>query len=203
MITPWTVIDSTITYEDQWLRVRSDRCVTDTGRVIEPYHVIEYAEWVTIVALTPSWEIVLVQEYRHGAGEVLTGMPTGSVDPEDAGFAAAATRELREETGYSVDELIPVGWFYANPASQSNRVWTFLGLGARPTHPQHLDPNEAIEVTLRHFVAYFRATRRPGERLQGLHLASLWQATSFILGDARPHLDELRRALLEDLTRLL
>lgn len=63
MLEPWQVIGSTISYEDPWLKIESDQCLTKTGRLIEPYHVIQYPTWVNAVALTSHAEIVLVRQY--------------------------------------------------------------------------------------------------------------------------------------------
>ena len=54
MMRPWRVIASTATFEDPWLKVRSDTCVRADGHRITPYHVLEYPDWVNVVTLTPS-----------------------------------------------------------------------------------------------------------------------------------------------------
>ena len=118
MVTPWKVLGSTITYQDPWIKVRSDRCVDGRGREISPFHVLEYPDWVNVVALTPQGEIVLVREYRHGAGEVVLGLPGGIIEPDGEKPSAAARRELVEETGYEGKECIEVGWTHANPSNQ-------------------------------------------------------------------------------------
>jgi hypothetical protein len=62
---PWRVMRSTITHRDPWLTVRSDACRTGRGQTLDPYHVLEFSDWVNVVALTPDSAIVLVHEYRH------------------------------------------------------------------------------------------------------------------------------------------
>jgi ADP-ribose pyrophosphatase len=47
--------------------------------------------------------VVLVEQYRPTFGEACVECPAGGVR-EDESFAAAARRELREETGYLVDD---------------------------------------------------------------------------------------------------
>ena len=75
MLKPWVVEDSRITYADRWLKVRTDRCVSPSGPVIDPFHVLEYPAWVNVVALTPDGEIVLVRQYRHGVQQILLELP--------------------------------------------------------------------------------------------------------------------------------
>jgi len=108
---PWTVLNSKLMFANPWLRVRSERCRTGRGDVIGPYHVIEYPDWITVVPLTAEGRLLL-REYRHGVGAVLTGLPGGLVDPADgtSGTPAetAARRELLEETGYGGGTLTPL-----------------------------------------------------------------------------------------------
>ena len=77
MLKPWKILDSSATYEDQWLKLRSDRCITKAGKIIEPFHILEYPTWVNVVALTKNEKIILVRQYRHGVVKILTELPCG------------------------------------------------------------------------------------------------------------------------------
>lgn len=178
---PWTIEASRITYQDAWLRVRSDRCRTPAGRVVEPFHVLEYPTWVNVVALTPVDEIVLVREYRHGAGRVLLGLPAGTMDAAEDDPADAARRELREETGYVGGRLVALGSGYANPANQDNRVHDFLALGVRRGEAQALDDNEEIEVVTEDFVAFLGRYLDGGVDLQVSHATCLLLAAQALM----------------------
>jgi len=199
MLKPWVVEESRITYEDQWLKVRTDRCINQSGKVVDPFHVLEYPEWVNVVALTAAGEIVLVRQYRHGVKQILLEIPAGIVDPEDTP-ASAALRELREETGYAAEQLHLVGSMDANPATQTNRSWSFLATGATKVGRQRLDDTEDIEVSLEPFIAFADRVIRGETNLQGLHLAGVHCAIWHILRSAdeslRPVQDELRSLVL-------
>lgn len=145
---PWKVLSSKITYEDNWLRVRTDACETGQGKIIEDFHIIEPSDWVNVIAITDGGNVVCIREYRHGAKAITLGLPGGVCDEEDENKAASAARELEEETGYICRELIPTGRAFANWADHSNEIFYFLGLGATPAGQVNLDENEEIEVEL-------------------------------------------------------
>jgi 8-oxo-dGTP pyrophosphatase MutT (NUDIX family) len=117
-----------------------------TGRD-RPFSVVETADWVNVVAVTPDDRVVMVRQFRHGTGEVTLEVPGGIIDDgEDP--AAAAARELREETGYAGDAPVHLGTVEPNPAFLSNRCHTFLVTGARPAGEPQPDAGEDIAVRL-------------------------------------------------------
>ena len=109
------------------------RCVLDT------------ADWVNVVALTPERRLVVVRQYRFGSGTVTTEIPGGVIDLGESP-EAAARRELREETGYTAERWRSLGPVEPNPAFQTNLCHHYLAEGARPTHALELDPGEDIVV---------------------------------------------------------
>jgi ADP-ribose pyrophosphatase len=93
MVKPWRVLAKTTTYDDPWLKVRSETCIRADGHLISPYHVLEYPDWVNVVALTPSFEIVLVRQYRHAVSEILLELPCGVLAPSSEDAVSCAARE--------------------------------------------------------------------------------------------------------------
>lgn len=177
MVAPWRILDSRQTFKDQYLSVRTDRCQHQSGHIVPTYHVLEFTHWVTVVPITAAGNIVLVREYRHGAGEVMVGLPGGVSDPGESDWATVGRRELLEETGYTPADLIPIGTCYPNPANQTNELHFFLALGCERTADQALDPNEQIEVLETPYDDFLAYEDLPVQH--GLHAAGLFYAERY------------------------
>lgn len=186
MIKPWRILESTQTFRDQFLGVRTDRCERADGHIVPTYHVIEQSPWVTVIPITDAGNIVLIREYRHAAEKIITAIPGGVSDPGETDWEAVGHRELREETGYEAREMHLVGTCYPNPAIQNNQLYYFLALGCTPTAQQDLDPNEEIEVFERPYEAFLAYDEYDAQH--ALHAAALFYAERYFLKhpDLRP-----------------
>jgi 8-oxo-dGTP pyrophosphatase MutT (NUDIX family) len=169
---PWTVTASRIVLADRWIRVRADSCVASSGDVVDPFYVLEYRDWVHVVALTDDDRLVMNRQYRHAAGEVHLELPGGVMDAEDADPVAAGRREFLEETGHGAREFRHVVSLRPNPATHTNRVHTVLALGAASVGVQSFDNGEEIAVELLPVADVLRLIR-DGEVQQSTHVASL------------------------------
>ena len=184
MIKPWKILESQQTFRDQYLGVRTDRCVREDGHIVPTYHVIQQSTWATIIPVTDAGNVVLVREYRHAAEKVMIGLPGGVSDPGESNWERVAARELAEETGYEAKSFHAIGTCYPNPAIQDNELHYFLALGCTPTQTQALDPNEEIEVLempYAEFLAY-----EDLDVQHALHAAGLFYAERFF--SAHPEL---------------
>ena len=125
-VKPWTVTASRYLLKDKWLAVRADQCQTARGVMVDPYYVLEYPDWVQVVAFDADSRILVTRQYRHAAGSVCLELPCGVVEKTDETPLAAAKRELMEETGCTSDHFEFVGQFSPNPATHTNTLHCFV-----------------------------------------------------------------------------
>ncbi len=139
---------------------------------IAPFYVLEYPDWVQIVALDVDDQIILVEQYRHGLGVVSLELPGGGMEAADAGPLEAAARELAEETGCVAGSLRLIASLSPNPASHNNRVHVVLAQGVERTKAPEQDPTERLNV-LRKPVSEVVRLALGGQMVQAIHVASL------------------------------
>ncbi len=169
----WTLTGRERVFETNWFQLREDRLVSPRNGLEAPFYVMEVADWVNVVALTPARELVLVRQYRFGRERLSLEIPGGVIEPgEDP--ALAAVRELREETGYAGDPIEPLGWIEPNPALQSNRMFTYVVENCRRVDEPQLDEAEDITVELMPLARLPEAMAN-GEIRHALALAALFQ----------------------------
>src|SRR5687767_11041046 len=144
----WKTLSSEYLFNDLWFKVRRDRCESPTGKIIDPYYVYEFTDWVTAVALTEEGKVVMVRQYRHGNAQISLELPGGCVDADDKNTEESVRRELMEETGYAFKSVEYLGKTSANPSTNNNWMYMFLVKGGVKTGEQQLDQNEEIKVEL-------------------------------------------------------
>jgi 8-oxo-dGTP pyrophosphatase MutT (NUDIX family) len=147
-----------------------------TGRTHD-FYVIEAPDWINVVPLTTSGEVILIEQYRHGAGELSLEIPGGMLDAGESP-AEAAGRELVEETGYAARELIFLGRTRPNPAIQDNWIHTFLARGCEYRHEPLCEGTEHTVVRLAPLADIPRLIREGAIThslvVVGFHLLSLY-----------------------------
>lgn len=111
-------------------KVRRDYSTDPRDGRVHDFYVIEAPDWINVIPLTDDGRVVLIEQYRHGTGEVSLEIPGGMVDEGESPPDAAA-RELLEETGYEAREVSFIGKTRPNPAIQDNWIHTFVARGVK------------------------------------------------------------------------
>jgi ADP-ribose pyrophosphatase len=143
----WQVLSSKTIIQDKWINLRSDRCVTQRGMILENFYVHNPRDWVLVVALTQNNDYVLVKQYRHGIQQIISEFSAGMIE-ENEDPIDAAKRELLEETGFSGSDFSYIGRFPTNPANASAFFHIILAKNLQKTHSLQLDSTEDIEISI-------------------------------------------------------
>lgn len=142
---PWLVEESRLLVDRRWLRLHEQRVRLPNGSTIDEFHVFESPDWVAVLPITEEGDVVLVEQYRHGLGRTSRELPAGVIDPGESP-AAAARRELLEETGYIANELVPMLELSPEPHRSTHRAHFFLASGVKFSGQSHPEPSEVIRV---------------------------------------------------------
>jgi 8-oxo-dGTP pyrophosphatase MutT (NUDIX family) len=141
-------LDSRTVADYRFVRIREDRYRFEPTGEEAPFVVCDSADWVLVIPLTESGEVVFIRQYRHGVQQVVLEVPGGVVDQGESPEQTAA-RELREETGYTAERVRHLGRMMPNPAINSAYCHVVLAEGCRHTDQPEFDPFEKIDVLRR------------------------------------------------------
>lgn len=118
---PFEIVESKDIYTNPWISVREDT-VLRPGGAKGIFGTITMKPGVTVVPLTESGDIYLVQEYKYAVGAYTVECMSGGIDVGES-ILEAAQRELREEVGAESCEWLDMG-----------RLDPFTGIILSPNH---------------------------------------------------------------------
>jgi 8-oxo-dGTP pyrophosphatase MutT (NUDIX family) len=133
---------------DRWIHLRAEAWESGAGVVLDPWYVLDWPDWVHVLALTADDRAVMVRQWRPGLGAASLELPGGMADRGETDPVATGRRELLEETGYGAAEFRELPPLSPDPAHANNRVHFLLALGAERVAEPRLDPTEEIAVEL-------------------------------------------------------
>jgi ADP-ribose pyrophosphatase len=137
------LLDSQHVYHGRAIDVRVDS-VAKAGGKTTTREVVEHVDCVVILPIDSQGNILLVRQLRHAVGKELLELPAGSIDPGETP-EEAATRELREETGYKPGKLEKLGGFYAAPG-YCTELLHFFRASQLEKSPLTAEDTDEIEV---------------------------------------------------------
>jgi ADP-ribose pyrophosphatase len=143
----WELVGSELHARCKILDVYRKRFRHPARQIESDFFIIEAADWVNIVAITPEREVVAVHQYRYGIEGLTLEVPAGMMEPgEDP--VEGGVRELLEETGFAGERAENLGWVYPNPAIQNNRCFIIAVHDARQVSTPAWDEHEEILTEL-------------------------------------------------------
>jgi ADP-ribose pyrophosphatase len=173
-ISKWKTLSSEYLVKKPWATLRVDQCELPDGRVANEYYVLEYPNWVNVVAITEDNKVIMVKQYRHSGDIISIEIPGGVIDGDEKPVEAAK-RELLEETGYLFEDFELVSTIYPNPATSDNQTFCFLAKGGKKVQEQDLDEHEDIDIEF-HTIEEVKLMLLENKIPQALHVTGLTYA---------------------------
>lgn len=136
----------TVTHSGPVFRVESYQVTDRQGRVARR-DVVRHPGAVTVIPRLADGRLVVIRNERIAVAERLLEFCAGKLEPGEVP-AAAAGRELEEETGYRAGRIEPLGMFYTSPGFADERMFVFLATDLTPVE-RRLEPGEEIDVEIR------------------------------------------------------
>lgn len=169
----WKVLESEYISRRPWMTARRDVVQLPDGRINPEYWVLEFPDWVNVIAITKEGEMVMVRQYRHALGVTEYELCAGVMEEGETPLQAAQ-RELLEETGFGGGQWTEYMNICANPSNHTNMAHTFLAVGVEHMAEQHLDDTEELTYHILSQEKVFDMLQN-GEILQALMAAPLWK----------------------------
>lgn len=107
------------------------------------WDIIVHPGAVAILPICDNGNLLLIQQWRRAVGKILYEIPAGTLDANENPFTCAQ-RELREETGFRAEELIPFGGIHSAPGFCTEYIHFFIGKRLKED-PLKGDEHEAID----------------------------------------------------------
>ncbi len=143
----WKTLKSEYLFKRPWLTARRDVVQLPNGVVNNEFYVLEYPDWVNVIAITKDGLFVFVRQYRYGLDLDSVELCAGVAEPGENPIESAK-REFLEETGYGGGEWEEIMKIGQNPSTCNNWTHCFVATGVEKIGNQQLDHTEDIDVVL-------------------------------------------------------
>lgn len=166
-----------------WVRLVEKQVQFAPGEPAQVYHALALADYVTILARTPSGRFPIVRQFRPAVERYTWELPAGLLD---AGEQPVETcrRELKEETGLDMLSATPIGTFFTDTGRYENRTHAFFVEASEPRSDFVPEPGLTLQyVTLPELKARIHAQEF---HLQ-LHVSVVLQFELFLPEGGRPY----------------
>ena len=138
------LLSSTMIWRGDIFSLYSDQVLLDHG-VSAQRDLIRHPGGAAIL-LVRDEQILLVRQYRHGAGRTLLEIPAGKLESGESPDCCAR-RELEEEAGFRCDALRHLCSVYPSPGICSELLHLYEAISPMPLQdPRPMDPDEDITL---------------------------------------------------------
>lgn len=133
-----------LAYQGTVLKVYKDH-MKFSNRNTEDWDFIHHDGAAAVIPVMDDGKILMVKQYRNALERDTLEIPAGKLDDPDEEGIVCASRELKEETGYSSDDLEWLLTIRTTVAFCDERIEVFVARNLIPGE-QHLDEDEFVDV---------------------------------------------------------
>lgn len=133
-----------LAYQGTVLKVYKDHMKFSNGNT-EDWDFIHHDGAAAVIPVMDDGKILMVKQYRNALERDTLEIPAGKLDDPDEEGIVCASRELKEETGYSSDDLEWLLTIRTTVAFCDERIEVFVARNLIPGE-QHLDEDEFVDV---------------------------------------------------------
>ncbi|NQU58421.1 MAG: NUDIX hydrolase [Rhodospirillales bacterium] len=145
---PWQVLKtSEIIKADPWLTLSVQQVQVPDGRIIDDFYQLALPDFVIAFAQTILQKVVMIRQYKHGAGQTSLTLPGGLIEKGEVALDAAK-RELLEETGYRAPSWKSLGSYTVNGNLGCGTGHFFMATGAENIQPPNSGDLETMEILM-------------------------------------------------------
>lgn len=185
-IGPWTRISAREVYDNPWIRVREDQVLRPDGKP-GIYGVVHFKNLaVAVVAVDQAGRVILVGQHRYPFDRYFWEIPEGGCPIGEETPEQAASRELREETGFSASRWDYLGTLELSNSSTDEMGHLFLARDLAPG-PSMPDGTESLTIRRIDFREALRMAME-GELSESLTVAALARAGHFLDRENAPRI---------------
>ena len=133
-----------LAYQGTVLKVYKDHMKFSNGNT-EDWDFIHHDGAAAVIPVMDDGKILMVKQYRNALERDTLEIPAGKLDDPDEEGIVCASRELKEETGYSSDDLEWLLTIRTTVAFCDEIIEVFVARNLIPGE-QHLDEDEFVDV---------------------------------------------------------
>ncbi len=154
----WRLIERREIHSNPRVKIFVETIQLPDGRIIDDYYRVRLTDFAAVFAQTVEGRILVLRQYKHGAGRVCLTLPGGHREA-DEDWRVCAERELLEETGYAAASWRDLGSFVQNDNRFCGEARYFLARGCVPAAPiahGDLEDMQLLQMTREELIAAAR-----------------------------------------------